>query len=153
MNPFLFDGCGTPARDCKFYFDKDGIARFTDLSVRQANQNYQLLFSIGDNLFQQLSNTFIVEPGPAKDICDITLLGQCSSLADCRVAGEIVCIDDYGNTQSTCETCFGPRCGSSIFTAPPEIVSCPAGICVEVVEGPPTGVLSSKLLNGGRSCN
>ena len=24
-------------------------------------------------------------------------------------AGEIVCIDGYGNTKANCQTCFGPR--------------------------------------------
>ena len=41
------------------------MANFLKICL-QANQNYQLVFTIGNGLFNFKSNVFIVEPGPAQ---------------------------------------------------------------------------------------
>ena len=74
---------------------------------------------------------------------------------------------------------FFCSCGASIFNAPPEVVTCPAGMyvafssahkivrmflsafwrlwtfnrCVKITTGPPGSVLSSASLNGGLDCS
>jgi hypothetical protein len=116
-----------------------GQGIFTDLVVRQVMKNYQLEFTMtssrGD--LNARSPKFEVTPGITKGICNMSLPDGFSELSPHLQGAILACVDEYGNVQTTCETCFDKYCGMSPMTIGSDFsVDCPSQVCVKLYRGP-----------------
>ena len=84
-----------------------GIARFSDLSVRQAMTSYRLEFEVQTTVGPMIrrSNFFDVIPGVPVRLCNMSLPSRCEQKSPCLDPAEIACADAYGNVQRDCQAC------------------------------------------------
>ena len=144
-----------------------GQGVFTDLAVRQVMKNYRLEFTMTSSVgnLSASSSQFDVIAGMAKGICNMSTPRAFSQDSPQLLEGRMVCVDDYGNVQPTCETCFDKYCGYSPMNVDPMFgFDCPSKVCVKLYSGPKGicrpfadndcgAVLSSKSLNGAEDCS
>jgi hypothetical protein len=144
-----------------------GQGVFTDLAVRQVMKNYRLEFTMASSRgdLSASSPQFEVIAGMAKGICNMSIPRAFSQDSPQLLEGRIVCVDEYGNVQPTCETCFDRYCGYSPMNVDPIFdFDCPSEVCVKLYSGPKGicrpfadndcgAVLSSQSLNGQEDCS
>ncbi len=122
----------------------DGVAVFSDLSVRPVMSGFSFVFlaTISKGVLNVTSDEFSVAPGPAVGICNMTLPRRCSGLSPCLDNAQIACIDAYGNVQPTCTTSIGSSKGLQPFGTVPVGMSdpCFGKVCVSIIS-PASGKL------------
>ena len=118
---------------------QSGQGVFTNLAVRQVMKNYQLEFTMTSSQGDLVAKSpqFDVVPGQTKGICNMSLPSGFSEKSPQLLHSNIVCVDEFGNVQPTCQTCFGKDCGYSPMNVGDYFtVDCPSKICVKLYRGP-----------------